>query len=71
MNIPLSRPNIGPEEITAVMEVLTSNWLAPGGEYNEKFEKIFAELIKVTSRHSYQFLYLGFGGGAERIRSSR
>jgi perosamine synthetase len=45
-NVPLGRPSIGPAEIKAVTEALTSGWLAHG-EYNHRFEHAFAKLIGV------------------------
>ncbi len=45
-SVPLCKPSIRPHEIEAVSEVLASGWLAHG-EYNHKFEALFAETIGV------------------------
>jgi perosamine synthetase len=44
--VPLCRPHIGEEEITAVSDVLRSGWLTHG-EYNHRFEAAFAAMLGV------------------------
>lgn len=75
MSIPLTRANIGKEEIEAVTRVLTSGWLTMGPE-TEKFEEEFAlfvgakQAIAVNSATSGLFLALkalGIGPGDEVI----
>ncbi len=44
--IPLCRPSIGEDEIQAIADVFRSGWLAHG-EYNHKFEALFAKTIGV------------------------
>jgi len=44
--IPLSKPNLGPEELKAAREVLKSGWLAHGPK-NEELEEVFAKYIGV------------------------
>jgi len=46
MKVPLCLPSINETEISAVVETLKSGWLAHG-EYNNKFEKLFADTIRV------------------------
>lgn len=45
-SVPLARPSITQEDIDAVVEVLHSKWLAHG-EFNHRFEEIFAEMMDV------------------------
>lgn len=75
MAIPLTRANIGKEEIDAVNKVLKSGWLTMGPE-TEKFEEEFADFvgakhaIAVNSATSGLFLALkalGIGPGDEVI----
>ncbi len=42
MNIPITKPNFGREEVEAVAEALTSGWVAQGRKVAE-FERLFAE----------------------------
>ena len=44
--IPLCRPSIGEDEIQVIADVFRSGWLAHG-EYNHKFEELFAKTIGV------------------------
>ena len=46
MDVPLCRPYIGQDEITAVVAVLKQGWLAHG-EFNHKFERAFCELLGI------------------------
>lgn len=46
--IPFSRPNIGNEEETAVLEVLRSGWLSTAGKAAE-FERGFAEFLGIKN----------------------
>ncbi len=46
MSIPLCRPSISEQAISEVVAVLRSGWLAHG-EYNHKFEELFAQTIGV------------------------
>jgi len=47
--VPLCRPSISEAEITSVVEVLRSGWMAHG-EFNHKFEKSFCDYLGV--RHA-------------------
>lgn len=46
MNIPFSKPSLGPEEEQAAVRVLKSGWLAAGPE-TEAFEREFADYVGV------------------------
>ena len=51
--IPVARPDIGPEEIAAVTEVLESGMLA-GGRRTAELEERWAAFIGTQARHRRQ-----------------
>lgn len=50
--IPLSKPNLGPEESAAVKKVLESGWLAHGPK-NEELEESFAKYLGVKHARTF------------------
>src|SRR3989344_752788 len=52
MNIPLSKPFLGKEELNLIKEVLDSGWLAHGSK-GRKFEQDFAKYV--GTKHAIAF----------------
>jgi dTDP-4-amino-4,6-dideoxygalactose transaminase len=74
--IPLGQPTFGPEEVSAVAEVLRSGWVAGQGPVGRAFEARFAELCGVsgalavnncTAALHLAVLALGAGPGDEVV----
>ena len=74
--IPLGQPTFGPEEISAVADVLRSGWVAGQGPVGRAFEARFAEICGVsdalavnncTAALHLSVLALGAGVGDEVV----
>ncbi|VFS37404.1 UDP-4-amino-4-deoxy-L-arabinose-oxoglutarate aminotransferase [Enterobacter cancerogenus] len=71
--LPFSRPSMGPEELAALQEVLTSGWITTGPK-NQALEEAFCTLtgnrhaIAVSSAHRRDACYADGAGHCPATR---